>query len=98
MTRSLESSKQKAESLAIQAFTFIAADDARVAAFLAASGIALENLRAAARDRSFLQGVLDFLATDEALLVAFADHAAVAPVEVTRARDALDGRSGAFCP
>ena len=61
------------------------------ASFLAVTGIGPENIRAAARDPGFLAGVLDHLAANEALLIAFAREAGIAPTEVERARAALAG-------
>lgn len=83
-------SKKEAESLAVQAFAFIAEDGERIGPFLATSGLAPDNLRAAARERSFLLGVLDYLCGNEALLLEFAGNAGIDPISVALARDALD--------
>jgi hypothetical protein len=93
MKRPATISKQAAESLAIQALTFIAADPERIGSFLAASGIGPDRIRAAAREPRFLAGVLDHLAGNESLLVAFALHADINPFDVAVARDVLGGRS-----
>jgi hypothetical protein len=45
----------------------------------------------AAREPNFLLGVLDHVAGDEALLIAFASHSGIDPSEVASARDALAG-------
>ena len=58
--------------MAIQALTFIAADPDRLGRFLAATGIGPGDIRAAAREPLFLAGVLDHIAGDEKLLLAFA--------------------------
>jgi Protein of unknown function (DUF3572) len=78
-----------AETLAVQALTFLASEPARLGRFLALSGIGPEQIRAAAASPGFLAGVLDHVAADEALLVDFAGEANVAPGEVERARRAL---------
>jgi hypothetical protein len=80
-----------AVELAIAALTFIADDPERLGRFLALSGIGPESLRAAAREPGFLLGVLDHLAGDEELLVAFAGHAGVDPQDVAKARAVLSG-------
>jgi hypothetical protein len=80
-----------AEALAIAALSFLAEEPERLGRFLAATGIGPESIRDAARDPGFLAGVLDHLGGDERLLVAFADHAGIDPMEVDRARAALDG-------
>jgi hypothetical protein len=64
--------KSGAETLAIEALNYLAAEPARLDRFLALSGIGLENLRAAAAEPGFLAAILDHLASDEKLLLAFA--------------------------
>ncbi len=81
--------QQAAEQLAIAALGFIAGEPERLGRFLALTGIGPESIRAAAREPNFLLGVLDHVAGDESLLLAFAQHAEVDPDEVARARDAL---------
>ena len=92
MKRTVTITKQAAESLAIQALAFIAADGERIGPFLAATGIGPDDIRAAAREPRFLAGVLDYLAADEALLVAFATDAGIDPFDIGVARNALGGR------
>src|SRR6266850_2929210 len=85
----LSARRAAATELAIAALGFIASDGERLGAFLALTGIGLESLRAAAREPNFLLGVLDHVAGDEALLIAFAQHAEIEPEEVAGARDIL---------
>jgi hypothetical protein len=82
-------SRDNAEMLAVQAFAFIAEDEARLAGFFASSGVAVQSIREAAREPDFLAGVLDHMLGDESLLVAFADHAGLDPAHIARARQAL---------
>jgi hypothetical protein len=82
-------SAEAAESLAIQALAFLAAEPERLGRFLAATGIGPEGIRSAAREPQFLAGVLDYLAGDEQLLIAFANHVAMDPADVARAGAAL---------
>jgi hypothetical protein len=82
-------SREAAENLAIQALGFLAADPDRLAGFLNMSGIAAEDIRAAAREPRFLAGVLEHMLGNEGLLVAFAADAGIDPAEVGRARAAL---------
>lgn len=79
------------ESLAIRALSFLAADPTRLGRFLAATGIGPAEIRTAARDSSFLAGVLDHLADDESAMLAFAQEAGVSPDLIARARIALSG-------
>ena len=76
---------EAAESLAIQALAFLAADDARLGRFLAVTGIGPQDIRAAANEPQFLAGVLEYLTGDEPLLLEFAAQAGASPTEITRA-------------
>jgi Protein of unknown function (DUF3572) len=84
-------SRDGAESLAVQALAFLAQEPERLGQFLAASGIGPEMIRSAAADPGFLTGVLDFVAADEPLLLAFAQHAGIDPRTVERAQALLGG-------
>ena len=83
MTRDL------AESMAIQALTFLAEDPDRLQRFLATTGVGPQQIRAAAREPEFLAGVLSHLAADEPLLVTFAEQVGIDPFDVRRASDRL---------
>jgi Protein of unknown function (DUF3572) len=89
MKRHAQVARDTAEMLAIQALAFIAGEPDRLARFLDMSGIAPEEIRAAARDGGFLAGVLEHMLGDESLLVAFAESAGINPGEIARARAAL---------
>ena len=81
--------RDAATGLAIAALSFIAGEPERLGRFLALTGVGPESIRAAAREPDFLLGVLDHLAGDETLLLAFASAHGVDPAEVARARDVL---------
>ena len=85
-------SRKAAETLAIQALSFIAADPERLGRFLATTGIGPGDIRAAAREPLFLAGVLDHIAADETLLLGFAADAKSKPGEIIRAQNTLSGR------
>ncbi len=78
-------SVEAAESLAIQALAFLAAEPERLGRFLVTTGIGPEGIRSAAREPQFLAGVLDYLAGNEQLLIGFANHVAMNPADVARA-------------
>jgi hypothetical protein len=80
-----------AEQLAIAALGFIAAEPERLGRFLAMTGIGPESIRDAAREPRFLAGVLDHIAGDEPLLLAFAAENEIDPEHVMLARDILVG-------
>ena len=83
---------ESAQSLAISALAFIAADPDRLGRFLNLTGLGPDNLRTAAADPAFLASVLDYLIADETLLVEFAGDAGLKPEAVAQAQQALSGR------
>jgi hypothetical protein len=91
MAQAPQMTRELAESVAIQALSFLAQEPERLDRFLALSGLNPESLRAAAQEPNFLLGVLDHLASDETLLMEFAGHLDLAPDDVSAARDLLAG-------
>jgi hypothetical protein len=87
---------QDAETIAIQALGFIAADPALLPRFLALTGIEAGSLRQAAAEPGFLAGVLHFIAAHEPTLLAFAQQADLDPAQVTRAMRALPSGDDGF--
>lgn len=82
----------EAEHVAIAVLGYLATDRVRLDRFLAMTGIEHQDLRAAAREPSFLAGVLAHVAGDEKTLEEFAlatDHSPEAPLEALRS---LGGR------
>jgi hypothetical protein len=78
--------------LAIQALAFIAEETDRLDRFLAVTGLERERIRAAAREPSFLAGVLEHMLGDESLLIAFCRSTGIDPAEIARASSALGGQ------
>lgn len=78
--------------MAVQALRFIAADPDRLGRFLATTGIGPHEIRAAAHEPLFLAGVLDHIASDESLLLAFAADMRIEPEIIAGAHVALGGR------
>jgi hypothetical protein len=91
VARSERATREAAEALAVQAFTFLADDSDRLGRFLALTGVGPERIRAAAAEPGFLAGVLDHVMADEALLLTFTEHAGIDPPVVARARAVLGG-------
>jgi uncharacterized protein DUF3572 len=81
--------KAAAEQLALAALAFLAADAGRLGGFLASTGLGPENLREAARNPAFLPGVLDYVLSDDPMLIAFAAEESVDPKVVAAARQVL---------
>lgn len=84
--------RQPAEALAAQAFSFLAEDGERIRRFLDISGIDPTRIRSAAAEPGFLAGVLEYLGSDEALLLAFAQRIGIEPADIGRAHRVLAGR------
>jgi Protein of unknown function (DUF3572) len=80
-----------AEQVAIQALGYLAHEPEQLARLLALSGLDPQTIRTAAGDPRFLNGILDYVVADEALLVAFAVDAGIPPERVVMARNMLSG-------
>jgi hypothetical protein len=93
MTKRAFTPGQVAETLAIQALSFLAREPARLGAFLAESGLGPETIREAAKDASFLVAVLDFILNDEGLIDDFCKERDLKPRQLIAAREALGGPS-----
>ena len=86
-----EKASEWAQTLAIEALAYLAADMERLEPFLSLTGIDIGNLRQVAAQPSFLVAVLDHLAGDESLLLAFAANGGHDPADIDRARQTLAG-------
>ena len=87
----LSTDKEAAEAMAIAALGFLAEEPERLRRFLALTGLGPHNLRRAAAQPGFAAAVLDHLLGDERAVLAFAEHAGLAPEAVAQARAALGG-------
>ena len=84
-------SQQEAADLAKQVLVFLAQDPDRIGRFLAVTGVGPGEIRERVTDLGFLAGVLDYLLSDEPLLLTFVEHADVEPERPAMARIALPG-------
>jgi hypothetical protein len=82
---------EQAEILALQAVTFISAHENALNGLLAQSGAGLDDLREQLTNPSFLAGILDFMLSDEPLLLSFCEEQNIAPTLIVQARRALPG-------
>ena len=82
-----------AEALAAQALAFLTSDEARLARFLADTGMAPQDLAAALSDGGggVLSAALDHIVTDESLLLVFASDVRRKPEEIMLAQHLLQG-------
>lgn len=78
--------REAAERLAISALAFLVENPEALGRFLALTGIGPTDVRRAAVDPGFLEGVIDFLLGDEALLIAFAEDAGIPPGRIANAK------------
>jgi len=85
--------REAAETLALEALAFLAADERRLGALLAQAGWTLHELRASAGNADVLAGILDFVLSDERRVAAFCEASGCAPESPMRARRALPGSS-----
>ncbi len=92
MAKPARINREIAEKLAISALSYLAGEPERLGAFLAATGIGPDMIRKAAADPAFLAGLLDYVAGDEPLLLAVAEHADVKPTDIEHAQAVLNGR------
>ena len=90
--------QNRAQTIALQALTFLAGDERALTGFLAASGMDRAGLAAGAQDPAVLGGVLDFVMQSDDHLLAFCAPADVTPDSARRARQALPGAAPAWSP
>lgn len=83
--------QKSAETLALQAVTFLASDDERIVRFVATSGLDPASLKQSINDSAMLAGVLDYVLGDEMLVLEFAAFAGIDPEAPARARRRLPG-------
>jgi hypothetical protein len=79
MVKRVYNAGQVAETVAIQALSYVAADPVRLGRFLADTGIGPETLRSAASEPAFLASVLDFVLRDDAMVKDFAASVELRP-------------------
>ena len=82
-----------AEAIALQALSYILNDQAHLSHFIATTGYDAESLETLTDSSENLGGVLDYLLSNETLLLAFAVDSGLAPEAPSQARQALSGYS-----
>ena len=83
--------QDEAETIALQALGWIAANEELLPVFLGSTGASLDELRTRVDDPAFLVSVLSFLTMDDAWVLGFAEAAGVSPEAPLAARRALPG-------
>jgi hypothetical protein len=86
----MTATEEGAEILALQALGWLAGQEERMSRFLALSGLDLGTLRAEADSRDTQRAVLDFILSDEELLLDFCEMAQIAPKALPAYRHRLE--------
>ncbi len=81
--------REQAENVAVAAFSFITGDEERLSRFLAVSGLRPDTIRDAASSPGFLSGILDYVVSDEPLLIALAQELDAKPEHIALAHQTL---------
>lgn len=84
-------SREQASGIAASALLHIVQDTEIFGIFLSQTGLEPDRLRAAAQSPEFLAAVLEFVCSNEPLLLAFAANEGLAPQSVDSARLQLSG-------
>ena len=88
---SMSYTQDSAETLALQALAWLAANDDLLPVFLGSTGASEVDLTKQASDPIFLGAVLDFLMMDDAWVIGFCDHLSIPYERIMQARAALPG-------
>ena len=89
MTMIGEMPRDRAELIAAEALQFISSDEDRLARFLGLTGIDGAAIRDHVGEPTFLAGVLDYLLSDETLLLEYVETVGLTPEEPGLARSVL---------
>lgn len=85
--------REAAETVALQALSFLAADEVLIGRFLSATGMAPAELSARAQSADLMLAVLDYVGADESLLLTFAANAGIRPEDFAPAVALLSGQT-----
>ncbi len=89
VTHTEPSDEEDATDLTIAVLGFLATDEARLSRFFALTGLSPDTLRRSATNPRFFADLLDYLAMDEALFVAFAESQGRHPEQIAQLRRRL---------
>lgn len=82
---------EQAETIALQALSFLAKDDELLSHFLTFTGLTPEELKKHFREPELLGGVLDAILSNDTILLDFCNATSLSPDTIVRARQALPG-------
>jgi hypothetical protein len=86
---------ERAESLALQALSFLVADATRISRFMSLTGMSPQDLRDIATSRDIQVATLEYLLSDEGLLLTFCQETGNDPAMIAPAYR-LIARTGEF--
>jgi hypothetical protein len=78
--------RARADDIAVQGLSFLAAAPERLGRFLEMSGLTPQAIRSAAQSPAFFAGVLDYLVSEDELLLSFAAEVGLKPEIVMQAK------------
>lgn len=87
-------STDDADTLALQGLTFIASESQRLARFLSLTGLSPSDLKNWGTQPTMALAVLEYLMSDESLLLVFAAEQGIPPQSVATALERLAGTHG----
>jgi Protein of unknown function (DUF3572) len=90
-SRSQRLSEDQAEALALQVLAFLLADAKQISRFLALTGTTPQDLRDVASSRELQAATLEYLLSDEGLLLMFCQEAGIDPATISPAHRLLVG-------
>ncbi len=79
------------EVMALNGLAFLADEESRFERFINLTGLTLAEIRHKADDRAFLAGVLNYLRSDQSLLLVYAEQANLDPADIDRGAQSLAG-------
>jgi hypothetical protein len=91
MSRQQRIDRDDAETIALQALAYLADDPQRLTRFLALSGTDAGQLRTQAKAPDFQVAILDYVMSDESLLLTFCQESGIDPMVVAPAHALLNG-------
>ncbi len=77
--------REEAENVALGAFSYITSNEEALSRFLAVSGLRPDTIRSAAAAPGFFAAILDYVASDEPLLIALAKEMNTKPERIMEA-------------
>ncbi len=82
-------SPQNAETIAAWGLLFLSSEQDRLERFMKLSGLSVAALKSSAHDRTTLAGILDYILSDDGLVLGFAEFAEIDPELPAAARRTL---------